>query len=291
MEHLASLLDLALQYLVLLVVVATLAQLLVCTTIEVIAEKQGVAAPWLAWVPLLQIYPVLKAGDGSLAGFVVLLLSLVAVCLAGALLAPVLSPLVAAGLVLAWSVGASLYFGRLLRQTALNRGVSGRLGLLVFVPLVGPFAYLYIAFHDGIAGPSRLGLALGLVIYVLPSVPVLASFPQAEELRQQLTRASAGASPSALLPGHGAQQDGFPVTLSFDCPEGTVERGAAPPEGRERWCERALEAGRALKHGPYVSWHENGQVQEFGSYRGGEDRKSTRLNSSHSQQSRMPSSA
>jgi hypothetical protein len=304
MENPTALLGLFLQYLVVFVVITTGLQLLFCTTLEVIADKQDIPAPWLAWVPLLQIYPMVKAGNGSVAQLVVLFLSLIAVAIAGALLAPVLSPLVAVVLILAWSVWASVYFGRLLWNTAVNRGVSGWMGMLVFVPFIGFFAYLYIAFHDGVAGPSKLGLALGVILYVLPTVPMLRSGSELgqiagqlgggdqaaalqalaqmgggeglggadlERMMQDLAQASEAAGTSDLaLPSGFDEEQGFPVNEAFVCPGGTEERGAAPPKGRERWCERRVEGLPAVRHGSYVSWHDNGAVREFGTYHEGE---------------------
>jgi hypothetical protein len=303
MENPAILISLILQYLVVLVVVTTAVQVLFCTTLEVIAEKQEIPAPWLAWVPLLQIYPMVKVGSGSVAQLVVLILSLFAVGIAGALLAPVLSPLVAVALVLGWSVWASVYFGRLMWNTAVNRGVSGWMGILVFVPLVGFFAYLYIAFHDGVQGPSKLGAVLGVILYVLPTVPLLRSGSELDQLAamgaqldsgeaaviQKLVEmgAAEGLDPAELdrmmqdvarasepngrtLPSGFDEEEGFAVDDVFVCPDGTEERGAAPPAGRERWCERPVEGLPPVRHGSYAAWHENGTVREFGSYHEGE---------------------
>ncbi len=305
MENPALLISLFLQYLVVLVIATTALQVLFCTALEVIAEKQEIPAPWLAWVPLLQIYPMMKAGNGSGAQLVVLILSLFAVGIASALLAPVLSPLVAVALVLGWSIWASVYFGRLMWNTAVNRGVSGWMGMLVFVPLVGFFAYLYIAFHDGVQGPSKLGIALAVLLYVLPTVPVLrsgseldqlatlgvqldggetaaleklielgaadASDPAAlERMMQDVARTREGMDDGRTPDGGFDGQDGFPVSDLFVCPDGTEERGAAPPEGYERWCERQRPGQPAVRHGSYASWYENGTPRELGSYHEGE---------------------
>jgi hypothetical protein len=307
MENPTVLMGLILQYLVVFLVITTALQLLFCTTLEVIADKQEIPAPWLAWVPLLQIYPMVKAGNGSVAQLVVLILSLFAVGIAGALLAPVLSPLVAVALVLGWGVWASVYFGRLMWNTAVNRGVSGWLGVLVFVPLVGFFAYLYIAFHDGVQGPSKLGLALGVILYVLPTVPMMRSGSEIgqlaalgaqmgsgdqaaalealaqmsgdeslaaadlERMMQQLGQASESRTQGERsLPAGFDEEEGFAVDDAFVCPDGTGERGAAPPAGRERWCERPREGLPPVRHGSYAAWHENGTVREFGSYHEGE---------------------
>jgi hypothetical protein len=51
------------------------------------------------------------------------------------------------------------------------------------------------------------------------------------------------------------------------CPAGTVEKGAAPPQGFETWCE--LPGKPVKQHGPYVGWHTSGQVAEEGAYADG----------------------
>src|SRR5262245_51078768 len=41
------------------------------------------------------------------------------------------------------------------------------------------------------------------------------------------------------------------------CPEGATMKGAAPPEGKTVWCERA----DGTKHGPFASFFDNGKKQ------------------------------
>ena len=61
-----------------------------------------------------------------------------------------------------------------------------------------------------------------------------------------------------------------------------------PPEKRDYTHERALEK---KKPGAFAARMERQRARRALDKKGVEDRKSTRLNSSHSQQSRMPSSA
>jgi hypothetical protein len=61
-----------------------------------------------------------------------------------------------------------------------------------------------------------------------------------------------------------------PTSDTFDCPEGTRERGAMPPRGFERWCELHDPSTGTVRHGGYASWHPNGQLREVGTYQYGE---------------------
>ena len=61
-----------------------------------------------------------------------------------------------------------------------------------------------------------------------------------------------------------------PLSPFFECPDGTRERGAAPPDGFERWCQRPNPARGRIRHGGYASWHRNGQTHETGLYKDGD---------------------
>jgi hypothetical protein len=186
------------EHLVLLVTVSVLLQLFLCYTVQVIADKVGVAASWLAWVPILQVYPVVKSGGGSftvLAGWFVVGLG---IALVGSILG--LGDLLNL-LMVPWALWVLVYFGRILWNTAENRAVSGIVGLLCFIPLLGLFAYLYIAFHDGPVAPSKLGLALGILLIALPSVPTLRQASKTGAVGAQV--AELGLQMGALEQGEG----------------------------------------------------------------------------------------
>jgi hypothetical protein len=54
------------------------------------------------------------------------------------------------------------------------------------------------------------------------------------------------------------------VSPWFECPDGTRERGAPPPHGFERWCERSGPAASTVRHGGYAKWHGNARIHETG---------------------------
>ncbi|MDH3520446.1 MAG: hypothetical protein OEM49_08320 [Myxococcales bacterium] len=324
MQGIAGLLGLVLENLVGIVLFFVSLQLIFCYAVQTIADKQDVPHSWMAWVPILQLYPMIKPG-GSFAHFLLLIAAGIAAIVAGSLLGPL-----GAVLVVAWSAGALVYFVQLVWNTAENRGVPGWVGLLAFLPLVNVAAYLFIAFHDGLVAPSKVGLLLGVLCFVLPALPearkarelaqlgkhlgpmaaaaeredeaavkrtllemmetmqgmegLEPSGAEAEAMAQALEELSATLqqeierAPDAQTapPGERALPpvEDIPALESvselFRCPEGTRERGAAPPRGFERWCERVDASRGRLHHGGYASWHPNGQLQEVGIYRDGE---------------------
>lgn len=54
--------------------------------------------------------------------------------------------------------------------------------------------------------------------------------------------------------------------LSLGCPAGTMQRGAAPPEGHRVWCE--TEDG--ISHGPFRAWYPSGTKKSEGAFERGE---------------------
>ncbi len=123
----------------------------------------------LAWIPILQLAPMLAAGGGSIGRFLLGGLALAVgngvLIGVGAVLGDFGKTVMALGM-LATLLLCSVYFGRLAWNTAVARGLPGGLGLLLFVPLVNFFIYPYIAFHDGLIVPNKIGLVIGLVLIV-----------------------------------------------------------------------------------------------------------------------------
>jgi hypothetical protein len=65
------------------------------------------------------------------------------------------------------------YFGRIACNTATARGLPDWMGVLLLVPILNFFVYLYFAFHDGWIGPNKVGLVIGSVLLVGGLVPTL----------------------------------------------------------------------------------------------------------------------
>jgi hypothetical protein len=321
-QNVAALFGLFFENLFILLILALILQLVFCYALQTIADKEGVPATWLAWVPLLQIYPLIRSGGSPFSQFLLLLVAGIAACIASAAIGPL-------GLLLAlvWGVCMLVYFGRLFWTTAENRGVSGWIGLLAFLPLVNLFAYLYIAFHDGPVPPHKVGVLLGILCFVLPSLSEVRKAREIGQLGSQFGPMAAAAERddqqamarmmhdmlqkmqsmegyesaegedaaaisralselASAMGGHGAAGGGAgagsgvpphldmpelePASDVFDCPEGARERGAMPPRGFERWCERLDGSAGIERHGGYASWHPNGQLREVGTYQYGE---------------------
>jgi hypothetical protein len=94
-------------------------------------------------------------------------------------------------------------------------------------------------------------------------------------MARAIAQLSASMGSDEESPAADASQSGPPPvevpelnTLSpqFACPEGTRERGAAPPRGFERWCERSGPATGSVRHGGYAKWHRNARIDETGTY-------------------------
>jgi hypothetical protein len=179
-DRMVALVGFFLENLVLIFSLFVVLELVFCYALQAIADKQGLPNSWMAWVPLLQLYPLIRAGSSSFQPFLLLLGAGIAAALANALLGPL-----GFLLTLAWGAWALVYFVRLCWNTAESRGVSGWIGLLVFLPLINLIVYLYIAFHDGPLPPSTLGLLLGVVFIVLPAVPEIRKAQQIAEFGSQ----------------------------------------------------------------------------------------------------------
>jgi hypothetical protein len=95
------------------------------------------------------------------------------------------------------------------------------------------------------------------------------------KMMEELSKAMGGSGESAASERAGAASplaevpERTPISPLFECPEGTRERGARPPDGFERWCERPDPARGSVRHGGYASWHRGGAAHETGLYRDG----------------------
>ena len=164
-------------FLLVFLVVSAIAQLFWAYALSVIAEKGGQSdlMQVLAWIPILQLAPMIVAGGGSIQGFVLGLIGVTAGCIALGFSAAFIGGAVGAAITwlgLLFLVLFSLgYLGRLFSATAVNRDLPGWVGLLCFVPIANFFAYPYMAFHDGWTSPNKFGLAIGLVLAIGSTAP------------------------------------------------------------------------------------------------------------------------
>ena len=138
-------------------------------------DEQSELMQVLAWVPILQIAPMIVAGGGSLPAFLLgsigLMVAAIALGVVSTLLAGAVGGAVGGLCMIFLSFLVVAYFGRLFWTTAVNRDLSGWVGLLLFVPLVNFFVYPLIAFHDGWTPPNKVGLVLGLVLTLATAAP------------------------------------------------------------------------------------------------------------------------
>ncbi len=151
-------------------VVSAIAQLFWAYALSAIAQKgdQSDLMQVLAWIPILQMAPMIVAGGRSVGGFVLGLLGVTAGCIVLGLCSVFIGGGVGTAItwlgllfVVLFSLG---YLGRLFSATAVNRDLPGWVGLLCFVPIANMFVYPYMAFHDGWTAPNKLGLLIGLVL-------------------------------------------------------------------------------------------------------------------------------
>jgi len=170
------------------------AQLLFAYSLQAIADKNELPelARFLAWIPLLQLYPVIRCGGGSFSRFLFGVMGFLAAAVALFFASASLGESIASkALVVMFCLGGALvalaYMARIWMRTAERRGLPSFVGLLCFVPVLNFFVYPYIAFHDGFVAPSKAGLVIGLL---------LAASPMAAQYRMLQTL---GQDPGALL--------------------------------------------------------------------------------------------
>jgi hypothetical protein len=182
--------------------IAATVQVLFSYALQVIAEKNKLPdiAAFLAWIPLLNLYPLIRCGGGSftkfLIGTVVGVALVVAAGVAGAT-----SDAAALGVGAAVGAGvfalvAVIYMARIVMATAESRGLSKWLGLMAFVPLLNIFVYPYIAFHDGFRAPNKIGLVLGLLLAFGPLPGQLKMLETFGEQAKHFEAVLSGADPS-----------------------------------------------------------------------------------------------
>lgn len=164
-------------FLLVFLVVSAIAQLLWAYALSAIAQKGGQSdlMQVLAWIPILQMAPMIVAGNGSIGSFALGVLGVTAGCIALGFCSAFIGGTLGAAIswlgmlfVVLFSLG---YMGRLFSATAVNRDLPGWVGLLCFVPIANFFAYPYMAFHDGWTAPNKFGLVIGLVLAIGSTAP------------------------------------------------------------------------------------------------------------------------
>jgi hypothetical protein len=270
-------------------------------TLQALSDKTEAAPPWLAWVPLFQVHSFLRAAESSYATLFAWIGGGIGLGIAGAWLSAGGSPpTVIVLLVVAYALGLLVWFARMLWHLAERRGVSGWVGLACFIPLLGPFFFLYVALHDGLVRASRVGLAITSLLALLGTLNLHLDLREMRHLLETDGDALAGemsADQSALLEGwlrpsdsageppsdapslldrlrswmpSAPAQDPAAAAAALDavgCGAGTRMAGDRPPHGSALWCERERDG---VQHGPYVAWHPNGAVAESGRYANGQ---------------------
>jgi hypothetical protein len=85
-----------------------------------IAKKCGVESAWLAWIPIVQIVPMLQSAGKPLWWFILMLIPLVNIII----------------MIIVWMAIAE------------RRGKPSWVGILIIVPIIGIFIPAYLAFTD-----------------------------------------------------------------------------------------------------------------------------------------------
>lgn len=147
-------------------VFSALAQVVFAYALQVISEKNELPdfAAFLSWIPLLNLYPLIRCGGGSFPKFLMGFVGLIALSIGAAVLGSAVGGLVAVLAGIAVALGALFYMAVIMMNTAESRGLAGWVGLLTFIPILNFFVYPYIAFHDGFHAPHKIGAVLGLLL-------------------------------------------------------------------------------------------------------------------------------
>lgn len=91
-----------------------------CYCMKLIVEKTGQEAGVMIWIPLLQIFPMLRAAGMNPLFFIAFFIPIVNIL-----------------------VGIYMWV-----QISINRGKGALFGILMIVPVINIFAFLYLAFSD-----------------------------------------------------------------------------------------------------------------------------------------------
>jgi hypothetical protein len=200
-------------FFVVFAVSVALLQLVSAWALQVIAEKNELPdfTSFIAWIPLLNLYPYIKVGGGDFKKFFLgsigLMLGLAVI--AGGAAAGGFGGAGAGITAGVFVIAAIVYFARIAMGTAERRGLSRWIGLLLFVPPVSLFIYPYIAFHDGVRAPNKLGLVIGLLLAFGPLPGQIQMVNAISEQADQIAHSELGdgATLEQALGGFGAAME------------------------------------------------------------------------------------
>jgi glutaredoxin len=185
-------------------------------TLQAISDKTDAAPAWMSWVPFVQMHPFIRAAGTTWTALLIWIALLIAATVLGAMASSSSSggPAQLAGVLLV--LGSLIYFGRMMWRLAENRKVSGFVGLACLIPLFGLPFYFYIAFHDGLVRPSRVGLGVTLALAIVCA----ASF------RSDLSEARAMLGAHETLFGSGDPETPEEAQRLFESMQAAMENGA-----------------------------------------------------------------
>ncbi len=152
-----------------------------------IARKTGTDGAWLAWVPLLQIFPMIQSA--GIAWWWGLVLYFAPIPL-------MFIPLLGVVVMVAWFVALVVFFAIVWMRICERLGMNKWLGLVMFVPLFNVVLMALLAFNSESSGPvvplksivGRTVLAYVLATVVLCTVTYLYVMPLVEGLLLQTAR-------------------------------------------------------------------------------------------------------
>ena len=209
---------------------------LVAYTLQAISDKTDAAPAWMSWVPFVQMHPFIRAAGTTWTALLVWIALLIAVTVLTVIAASsrFAGHAQFAGVLLV--LGSVFYFGRMMWRLAVNREVSGFVGLACLVPLFGLPFYFYIAFHDGLVRPSAVGLGVALVLAIVSAAGFQSDLSE--------VRAVLGTG-AALFDSAGLQ-----ISMDSGAPgELSAAFGAAADSGSERGADSAALGSMSLGPG------------------------------------------
>jgi hypothetical protein len=148
------------------VIVSAVMQVAFSYSLQVIAEKNELPdfASFLSWIPILNMYPLIRCGGGDFRKFMLGAVGFVVLGGASAAVSASVNPLVGGIAIGLMTIGMLVYMTLIVMHTAERRGIPKWVGLLTYVPPACFFVYPYIAFHDGFRPPHKIGVVIGLLI-------------------------------------------------------------------------------------------------------------------------------